>query len=71
MESKVDSHKIEVERMWVEIIDKQDDFYIGTLDNNPCADVYLKCEQTIYFQSKHIIDTPILITNAISPRLSS
>ena len=56
MESKVDNHKTEVERMWVEIIDKKGDIYIGALDNDPCADVHLKYQQTIYFQSKHIID---------------
>ena len=53
MESRVNnSHEIKVERMWVKIIDKEDGFYIGTLDNDPYADVYVKHEQTIYFESK-------------------
>ncbi|TVV43676.1 DUF2314 domain-containing protein [Thalassolituus sp. C2-1] len=46
---------ISVERMWVEITDVKEGFYIGFLDNDPVGEVTIKCNDTVVFQPKHII----------------
>ena len=56
MEQTKGSDDVSVERMWVEITNKHQDFYEGILDNDPCGSEYLKCGQTVYFQPCHIID---------------
>ena len=56
METVNNHNAFEVERMWVQVLDKKEYCYIGLLDNDPYGDVYLKSGQTIYFQAKHIID---------------
>ncbi len=56
MQEKTDLNNIVVERMWVIIEKKIGNFYIGILDNDPLADVYLQCGDKIYFKSRHIID---------------
>lgn len=55
MEEKNGSDEVSVERMWVEVTNKQRDFYIGTLDNDPSGSECVKCGQTVYFQSCHVI----------------
>ena len=56
METINNNDAFEVERMWVQVLDKKECCYIGLLDNDPYGDVYLRSGQTIYFQEKHIID---------------
>ena len=56
MQEKTNYKNIVVERMWVIIEKKIDDFYIGRLDNDPFSDVYIKCGDRVYFKAKHIID---------------
>ena len=46
---------ISVERMWVEITEIKDEFYIGYLDNDPQGEVLVECGDTVVFQSRHII----------------
>jgi hypothetical protein len=52
---------IQGEKMWVIVAEKEDDYYIGILDNQPASvepseDVYLCFGAEIPFLSKHVSD---------------
>ena len=53
---KENPEEVEVERMWVEINEKEDGFYVGKLDNDPMGSVHVKCGQEVYFKPEHVID---------------
>ncbi len=46
---------LSVERMWVEITEVKDNYYIGYLDNDPDGEVLVECGDTVVFQPKHVI----------------
>ena len=54
---EADRHNGEVERMWVHVagID-EDEFYIGTLDNDPVHDQVLSCGDSIHFHPLHVME---------------
>lgn len=56
MEETAGSDDISVERMWVEILDEREGFYVGKLDNDPLGSECVKCGQKVNFQSCHVID---------------
>lgn len=56
MEETVGSEDVSVERMWVEVLDKNGGFYVGKLDNDPSGSECVKCGQNVNFQSCHVID---------------
>ena len=55
MEDKINSENVSVERMWVEIKEKNNNFYSGTLDNDPNGDVLIKCGLCVNFNAEHVI----------------
>jgi len=55
MEETKGSEDVSVERMWVEVVNKHQHFYEGVLDNDPSGSECVKCGQTVYFQTCHII----------------
>ncbi len=49
-------NEVVVERMWVQVQDKNNGIYTGTLDNDPSNHVYLKGKHTVHFKAEHVID---------------
>ncbi len=43
------------ERMWVIITQKEDDFFVGILDNDPYIIADIESGQEVHFESRHII----------------
>ena len=56
MELIDDPEGISVERMWVQVIEVKDDYYIGTLDNDPAREVFLQYPDKVVFKSEHVIN---------------
>jgi len=56
MEEKENQDDVSVERMWVEIKDKNGLFYTGNLDNDPNGEVLVKCGVSVNFKAEHIIE---------------
>jgi DNA/RNA endonuclease YhcR with UshA esterase domain len=56
MEETKGSEEISVERMWVEVFKKHENFYEGVLDSDPAGSECVRCGQTIYFQPCHVIN---------------
>ena len=54
MEETKGSDNVAVERMWVEITNKDQGFYEGILDNDPSGSECVNCGQTVYFLPCHI-----------------
>jgi len=46
----------ETERMWVLITDRDDEYYVGTLANDPHYDRVLKCDDIVHFHPLHIME---------------
>lgn len=44
------------ERMWVEIQERHGDWYLGTLDNDPCCTDAIQSGMPLWFQARHVID---------------
>jgi len=44
-----------IERMWVLVKERVKDFYLGTLNNDPCCLVHIKCGDDVVFKADHII----------------
>ena len=55
MEEKENQDNVSVERMWVEIKEKNGAFYTGCLDNDPNGEVLIKCGISVNFKAEHII----------------
>ena len=56
MEETKGSDDISVERMWVQITGKQQEFYSGFLANKPGGSDCVVPGQTVYFNACHVID---------------
>ncbi|CCG97249.1 conserved hypothetical protein [Marinobacter nauticus ATCC 49840] len=56
MEETTGSEATSVERMWVEVTQVYEGYYLGRLDNEPYGSDCLKCDQDVFFQSRHVID---------------
>lgn len=56
MEVVAGSEETSVERMWVEVTDIRDSYFIGRLDNQPYGSECVECDQVVCFQACHIID---------------
>lgn len=46
----------ETERMWVLITELDDEYYVGTLENDPKLDHVLSCGDTIHFHPSHVME---------------
>ena len=46
---------VEVERMWVVVVERRENFYIGKLDNNAYSTEEIKAGMEVYFEPRHII----------------
>lgn len=44
------------ERMWVEIQERHGDWYLGTLDSDPCCTDAIQSGMPLWFQARHVID---------------
>ena len=55
MEEKENQEEVSVERMWVEIKEKNGTYYSGILDNDPNGEVLIKCGITVNFKAEHVI----------------
>lgn len=55
MEEKENSDELSVERMWVVVEEKSEDYFVGIVDNDPAGDVYVACGDKVVFQAKHVI----------------
>ena len=55
MEEKINPDEVAVERMWVEINNKEGSFYTGTLDNDPNGEVFIECGLSVNFKAEHVI----------------
>src|SRR5262249_23939674 len=59
---KADRHDGEVERMWVRVAGlDEEEYYIGTLENDPVHDQVLRCGDAIHFHPLHVME--VLIEN--------
>jgi hypothetical protein len=56
MEETAGSNATSVERMWVEVTEICRGHYVGRLDNEPYGSECMKCDQTVFFQPRHVID---------------
>src|SRR5690606_398218 len=56
MEGRAGSEGASVERMWVEVTEICEGHYVGRLDNEPYGSECVKCDQTVFFQPRHVID---------------
>lgn len=48
--------KVKNERMWVKVLDKDGEFFLGELDNDPAYTPGLKLGDRIEFEARHILD---------------
>ena len=55
MEDQEQPSERHVERMWVEVLAKEGEMYIGRLDNDPLSNVMVKADDTIHFKAEHVI----------------
>ena len=55
MEEKENQDNVSVERMWVEIKEKNGAFYTGNLANDPNGEVLIECGVSVKFKAEHII----------------
>ena len=55
MEERANKEEVSVERMWVEIQEKNGSYYSGILDNDPSGEVLVECGITVNFKAEHII----------------
>ena len=55
MEEKSEPKSLVVERMWVIVKDKIEEYFIGELDNDPYGNVFLSSKDQVVFQAKHVI----------------
>ena len=54
---KADRLDGEVERMWVRVAGRDDDeYYFGTLENDPIHDQVLSCGDSIHFHPLHVME---------------
>ena len=54
---KADRLDGEVERMWVRVAGRDDDeYYFGTLENDPIHDQILSCGDSIHFHPLHVME---------------
>ncbi len=56
MEETKGSNEVSVERMWVQVIHKDQNHYKGTLENDPAGSECVKFGQTVHFQPCHVIE---------------
>ena len=47
------------ERMWLEVLSRNGDEFVGRLDNEPLSCPDLKADDSVHFSSWHIIDTDL------------
>ena len=56
MEETGGSDDVSVERMWVEISEVEQNYYKGTLDNDPSGSDCIQIGQEVIFQPCHVVD---------------
>ena len=44
------------ERMWVQVLESRDEWYLGVLDNDPHCTDRLQAGMELWFQPRHVID---------------
>lgn len=55
MEERANQEEVSVERMWVEIKEKNSTYYTGTLDNDPNGEVLIECGLSVNFKAENVI----------------
>ena len=50
-----DVEELSIERMWVIVTDVKRGGYVGKIDNDPVGEVFLKADDSVEFESKHVI----------------
>ncbi|MCG9747373.1 DUF2314 domain-containing protein [Shewanella sp. Isolate8] len=56
MEETEGSEITSVERMWVEVVQVENDYYVGKIDNDPYGSTCVKCGTIFSFKPCHVID---------------